>query len=284
MLANAVKETTTTSGTGTVTLSEAAGFARFSAAFAVGDLVAYAIKDGSNWEWGIGTIGASNTLARTYVMATLVSGTYTTDGAAAIALSGSSADVFATNHSGAWQGIGSAQKTGSDVYIFGHGLSAGAFATQAQTTGQIVYSGVSIQRPFKVTALAINVTTASAGGTTARIGLYAADTAGVPGKLLVDAGDVATDSTGFKEASVSSFVLLPGQYWSAAIFSGTPTVRGAAYTMLPGVALDATAATALYAGLRSTGASYGALPDPASSAVNQANTVPGMVYVKGRNL
>lgn len=94
-IANGVKETTTTVGTGTMTLVAVTGFARFSAAFSNGTLVPYAIKDGDNWEWGVGTVGASNTLARTTVQSKLVSGTFTQGGTTAITLSGS-AEVLCT--------------------------------------------------------------------------------------------------------------------------------------------------------------------------------------------
>ena len=100
MLANGIKETTATTGTGTVTLAAVTGFTRFANGFADGLLASYAIKDGNNWEWGIGTVGAGNTLARTTVTATLVAGTYTTTGATAITLASGAAEIICTDHTG----------------------------------------------------------------------------------------------------------------------------------------------------------------------------------------
>lgn len=94
MLANWVKETTTTSGTGTVTLSSLTGAVRFSQVFSVGDKVYYTIQDGNNREVGIGTVGASNTLQRTTVLETLVSGTWSGGSPAAITLSGGLCYVY----------------------------------------------------------------------------------------------------------------------------------------------------------------------------------------------
>ena len=100
MLANGIKETTVTTGTGTVTLAAVTGFARYSAVFAVNDRAAYCIKDGDNREWGVGTIGATNTLARTFVLGTLVAGVYTAslDGTLTPITLASTADVFCDLH------------------------------------------------------------------------------------------------------------------------------------------------------------------------------------------
>ena len=103
MLANVVKETTTTAGVGTITLvaHSDTSFVRVSTQFAVGARVALGIKDGNNREWGVYTVAAGNTVERTFILATLVAGTYldSSDGTLTpITLSGSSADVFGTDH------------------------------------------------------------------------------------------------------------------------------------------------------------------------------------------
>lgn len=101
MLANGIKETTATTGTGTVSLAASAGFARYSAVYAVNDRVSYCIKDGDNREWGVGTVGATNTLARTFVLGTLIVGTYSSSLAGAltpITLASGAADVFCDLH------------------------------------------------------------------------------------------------------------------------------------------------------------------------------------------
>ena len=87
---NLVKAATSTTGTGTLTLSAMTGWALFSAAYADGQVVPYAIENGDNKEVGLGTVGASNTLARTTVLATLVGGVYDDTSPAAISLSGNS--------------------------------------------------------------------------------------------------------------------------------------------------------------------------------------------------
>jgi hypothetical protein len=66
-----VRETTATTGTGTITLGGAvSGFQTFAGAIPDGSQVAYTIEDGANWECGIGTYAqGSNTLSRAAVEA-----------------------------------------------------------------------------------------------------------------------------------------------------------------------------------------------------------------------
>lgn len=88
-VADRVKETTTTTGTGAITLAGAvAGYIAFSAipSIAVNDTVYYAIVNGTAWETGLGTYSATNTLTRTTVHAS-------SNGGSALNLSGSS-DVW----------------------------------------------------------------------------------------------------------------------------------------------------------------------------------------------
>ncbi|WP_417462847.1 hypothetical protein [Kordiimonas sp.] len=94
MLANRVRELTTTSGASDITLAGAlAGHVRFRDAFAVGDAVSYVIEDGDNYEIGTGTMLNADTLARTTVLETLVDGVLDRDAPEEISLSGN-ARVF----------------------------------------------------------------------------------------------------------------------------------------------------------------------------------------------
>lgn len=92
VVADRVKETTTTTGTGTVTLLGAAtGFQSF-AAIGNGNTTYYTIagQSGSQWEVGIGTYTSSGTtLARTTVLASSNSG-------ALVDFSAGTKDVFVT--------------------------------------------------------------------------------------------------------------------------------------------------------------------------------------------
>jgi hypothetical protein len=85
-----VKETTTTTGTGDLTLAGAvANFRAFSAICADLDIVKYAIvhQSANEWETGLGTWHAGNTLTRTKVEAS-------SNANAAVSFSAGTKDVF----------------------------------------------------------------------------------------------------------------------------------------------------------------------------------------------
>ena len=69
VLQDRVQETTTTGGTGTITLAGAVtGYRSFAQAFTIGDVTYYTIDNGSGeWEIGVGTVG-SGTLSRDSVL------------------------------------------------------------------------------------------------------------------------------------------------------------------------------------------------------------------------
>jgi hypothetical protein len=86
-----VKDTSTTTGTGTVTVSGTAptGYQTFATVYAVGDRVPYVIahQSANEWETGRGTYTASNQIERTEVTASSNSGS-------AVNFSSGTKDVF----------------------------------------------------------------------------------------------------------------------------------------------------------------------------------------------
>jgi len=89
VIADRVRETSTTTGTGTLTLAGAVpGFQTFSTAIGNTNTCYYTIVNGSEWEVGLGTV-AAGTLARTTVLRSSNAGS-------AVNFSAGSKDVFAT--------------------------------------------------------------------------------------------------------------------------------------------------------------------------------------------
>ena len=91
-LADRVRETTTTTGTGTVNLAGAeTGFQTFVDAFGDGAECNYCITDGTDWEVGVGTVtdAAPDTLSRDTIIAS-------SNGGAAVNFAAGDKDVFAT--------------------------------------------------------------------------------------------------------------------------------------------------------------------------------------------
>jgi hypothetical protein len=90
IVADRVKETTTVTGTGPATLAGAAsGYRSFASQLSIGDTCAYVIvnSNASEWETGIGTYSAVNTLTRTTIHAS-------TNANAAVVFTAGTKDVF----------------------------------------------------------------------------------------------------------------------------------------------------------------------------------------------
>lgn len=283
MLANAVKETTSTAGTGTVTLSAVSNYARFSSVFMAGMQASYCIVDsGGSKEWGIGTVGAGNTLARTKVMATLVGGTYTTAGATPIFLSGD-AEVFVDMHSGIWASVAGATRT-ADQYLVSHGCTGGVSNDGSLQANELWAFLCLIARPFRVDALMIDVRTAS--GTSLLATVYQGSDDG-PSARMFDPVTFDTSSTGGKTVTLSSpVVLMPGTYYITGLPDGTPSLRGFHYASAPSLGRSDLVVTANENYLRKTGWSFGSgLPDPAPSGfVGPAFGRSPSIFLRGGNL
>jgi hypothetical protein len=135
-----VKETTTTTGTGTVTLAgPVTGFQSF-AAIGNGNTTFYTIAGGSEWEVGIGTYTSSGTtLSRDLVLESSNSGSL-------VNFSAGSKDVFVTypaerTITGGGGGIG-ALVVNSDTVIQNYTVAAG---TNASSVGPVtVNSGITV--------------------------------------------------------------------------------------------------------------------------------------------
>lgn len=86
-----VKDTSTTTGTGNVTLSGTAptGFRNFNDAFGVGPSFYYAIVGGAEWEIGVGHLSGATTLVRDQVLRS-------SNAHAAVNFSAGTKDVFCT--------------------------------------------------------------------------------------------------------------------------------------------------------------------------------------------
>lgn len=91
LYADRVKDTTTTTGTGDITLSGSApsGFQTFNAAVGTNSYFHYTITGGTEWEVGIGYLSASTTLVRDSVL-------HSSNSDAAVNFSSGTKDVFLT--------------------------------------------------------------------------------------------------------------------------------------------------------------------------------------------
>lgn len=275
MIANWVKETTATVGTGTISLGGAgAGHIAFSSAFISGERVLYAIEDGSNREIGIGTLtsGSPWTLARTAVLETLVAGTYNNTAPAPITLSGTATvGVAAAAQSLVRQMLG-APAAARGIHIPPNvmrydrtGAPGGEYTPFA---GRICLVPMMLLTPTMITELGAEITTAQAGGNF-RVGIYSALPSGAPGALLADSGNLSTAATGIITATLAAPLSLPaGRYYTANCADNIVVRARGVGTGVPGTSAGSGLWGGVYGGVSTAGASdlpyynqaYGALP------------------------
>lgn len=164
--ADRVADTTTTTGTGAVTLSGSppTGYRTFSAVMATNDTCYYAIASGSSTEWevGLGTYSSANTLTRTTVLAS-------SNGNAAVNFSAGQKDVFITDP---------AAKDNGTLYGATTNLAIAKFNG---TDGNIQNSGVLIDASNNITG-AGTIDVGNADTTIARVsaGLISVEGGNVP--------------------------------------------------------------------------------------------------------
>lgn len=236
MFGNWAQETTTGTGTGTLTLAAVTGKPRVADVFPVGELVSYAIldSDGNPIEGGIGTVGASNTLTRTIVRATYVSGTYTGANATAVSLAAGTKTVIATPVSGTFAGTIPAINTSAAQRLIHshHGLLNSIDTRSLGSGNDCFFMPFEMRHGCDADAIVCNVTASGAGNL--RMGLYLVDIAtGKPGTRILQSGDVSGSTTGIKVATFTRRHITPGWYYIAIAAKGVAmTVRAYAAAYL----------------------------------------------------
>lgn len=159
--ANGVKATTLTTGTGDVTLAAVSGYVPFPLAFSVGDTIPYAIRNGQNWEWGVGTVQAGGVLERTEVVSTLVAGVFTVVAPARITLTGVSEVVCAITAED-YKALNDSLLAHTTDVANPHGVTAAqAGADEAGTAAGLVAAHESALDPHNVYPLEADLGTAA---------------------------------------------------------------------------------------------------------------------------
>lgn len=277
MLASWVRDSTSTTGTGTITLagSPAAGFIGFDDAFSDGDVVSYVIHDGNNREAGVGvlTSGASWTLARTQIFEKLDSGTYSQWPATGISLSGSATVMCAPSALSTYD-AGSHCKpyNSSSVYGMPGDLHLGTSSSNWTPVGDRLYIvPIALLHPIEVDTIMMRCVTASSGST-CRVGLYKMSHSVFP-MTLIDEAAIDMTSTGARTASLSgNIVLEPGFRYALAfiVTHGTPSlvVTGLNRELLQGApfGIDMSAAGGDKAAMEKDLVSWSTLPSSLSSS------------------
>lgn len=236
---NWARTTTTTTGTGNLTLSSVSGYPTINDVVGQGQRFAYAILDdstGAPLEAGIGYLSASTTMVREKVTETYSSSTYDNTSPATLSLASGTKRVIVTALTRSlmsplpYLGSGAGYKAVSNGALIG-AVGAGSYNDQ-DTSGRLNIFPWIHEYGGEIDAFIINCTTAGSAGQILRIGLYRVGSDGNPAGLIVESGSIDIASTGVKTSTFTAFVLPPGHYWIAFLSTAT----GALYTGTTGTA------------------------------------------------
>lgn len=285
MLKHGVRETTTTAGTGTVTLVAASGYSRAADRFSVGQIMDYLILDNNgNKEWGFGTVGAANTLARTTIAGTLSAGVYAAGGAA-LSLSGSAVVACVEHEVAAGANIASAATvdltaaTGTSPRITG--ITATSAVTMNEGQWALVVADGAWPLTYHATTNKLNTAAANYTLTAGDMVLYNKDKSGIVHGFIIKADGTAVVSAASGVTSVSGtapVVSSGGSTPAISIPAATASVAGhmtaAQASKLAGIAAGATVGISVDVGVFGVGVFLVAVLD-AGANVFSAATVAG---------
>lgn len=232
MLANGVKVTSSTAGSGALTIAAVAGSVALSQAFVIGQLFAYSIYTGGDSapvfrEAGIGYLSASSTLVRAKVSATFDGTTYNPISPTTTDFGGAAITVICTPHAATTESMAATVDTVSSSvmrYVTTANRALGT-TTQAVASLRLYYIPFLLRVASPIASLAVNVTVAGAAGVTARLGIYVCTEKGYMGNLLAQTSDIDMSSTGLKAGTFGAPIMLPpGWYFVAVVCSGAVTL------------------------------------------------------------
>lgn len=240
MLANWARATTTTTGTGNLTLSAVSGFPTPNDVYATNLWFYYSILDDATsapLECGIGYLSASTTLVRQKVLATYVSSVYDDTSPAAVNLASGTKLVILSplQHSLDVNIPWVATSVGTNNAA----VNNGATAIGLWNSNGYAFNGADRIETFpwkhvfggEVNSFKIHVSTTDSGKI-ARVGLYEVNSDGTPGDLIVE-GSSTFDlgSTGVKTSTFTARVIPPGWYYIAILSdTGTAQIMGSSST------------------------------------------------------
>ena len=270
--ADRVKDTTTTTGTGSLTLANSAptGYRTLNAVASTSDTFYYCVELNSEWEVGLGTYSGSHVFARTTVLASSNSN-------AAVNFSAGTKNFFITNpaaiapsdtaYASSWDGVTTIPPSKNAVYdkfeayMFPAAPISNNYAVVQQDASTASTSGTGAANtiycaPFRIfrrvtiTALGLHVVSTSANN--AQVAIYP-NVSGKPGTSpTIATGNLSTASAAAVVETLGSPVTLdPGIYWACINRDSTNQVIAVATQQVGAIATitgSATLADVLSAG------------------------------------
>lgn len=290
MSANKIAETSTSTGTGNITLAGAwsvpasfiTGNRTFNSFYGLNHRFPYIIQDQSgNWEKGFGYLSDSTTLVRENVIDNSLSTTALIDFPAGDKL------IMVPSDAGS---LG-CNLVASDALVASLHVTSGAASTITMAANNLILTPFVLERPMFVTALSIDVTTGVAS-TTVRLGIYQVSSVGTNAvynvSLMLDAGTIDSSTTMNGRTVTINRNLGQGFYLIATVANGAPVLRGNNSTVIDyGLSQTGTSGSTASCGLQKTDAgAHAALPASivGTTLTNRQNVASPRVNLVGRFL
>lgn len=233
MLALWSLNTTTTTGTGALTLSTVSGFPSLSDTIGIGVHFYYVISndsDNSPIEAGMGYLSDSTTLQRSKVFATYNSGVFVNTNASVVSLASGTKKVYSSIHSAAVQTAWPAANSIADLGLQKFTHSAHLSNTNSSSTAGITVANNLYIIPFELkvgmdlTGLGVRCGTGIASSTI-RLGVYSVGPDGNANKLIAETTDLSTATSGVDViGSVTRQRLVAGLYYVSFVTTHTPSL------------------------------------------------------------
>ena len=268
--ADRVKDTSTTTGTGNITVSGSApfGYRTFSTVLSVADTFYYAIQGQSTAEWeiGVGTYASTNQFARTTVLASSASGS-------AVSFSSGTKNVFITLAATRTLQLksGDTPTAGSIPYGDGSTLSYSSVGT----AGQVLVSGGSGSPTWSSagtgSVTSVNVSGGTTGLTTSGGPVTTSGTITLAGTLAIANG--GTNSTATPTAGTIPYGTGTALAYSAAGTSGQVLTSGGAGAPTWTTVTGTGTVTSVNVSGGTTGLTYSGGPITGSGTITMAGTL-----------
>lgn len=232
MLGNWIIQTTTTTGSGNLTVSAVSGYPAFSSQFAVGELFSYVILDdatGLPVERGIGKRDASGVLVRSKILATMTAGSYAGVEPAPASLLAGTKRIICTPGAGSnitaahsvWKGanVSGGLKGYGDVHCGG-----------SVSVSTPIAAGKAYAFPFiaavdcDLVGLAYRINATAADGF-ARTAIYSVNEDGLPGVKLAESAPESLATAGNKSGAFAR-MRPPPRFFGCILFDSAITMSG----------------------------------------------------------
>lgn len=243
MLGNWIRQTTTTTGTGDITVAAVTDYPSLNDIFGLNRPFYYGVLDDATGKpiySGIGHLSSSTTLVRDKTLASEISNTYSNADTAITLPSGTKRIVCfgdATAFNLAPHGINTPSGGSKGMYTVASSLARG---TTTLTADRLYIIPIFIAAGSRLTAIKFRITTAATAGKVAKLALHTMNVAGWGDKQLDVSGNLAADATGVVSWSLTTPLKLAGWHYIAFTCNGTPALSSftASSEMLTPLGID----------------------------------------------